>query len=263
LPDRGIVGHRPLDIGFAVGTSQIAGVLPGRRFVLHSADAPRPVAADSLVRPSVPILVSGPGVGAGRTVSEVPGAEMVPVETRFRGRPLMVSRPLRLGRRAHIVVWDTLIATAAGEGYRIDLVNIDGRVIARLVVPVPRRSVTPAMREAAIADELELLRRKRQRLVDPEETRRLIRESPFADSLPPYEAFYPTPDGTLWVVDAIAPGDTAWKATAFRRDGSARVRLHAAGRARPLAFGDGRVIVRTRGADGVVRLRAYRLPISQ
>ena len=49
-----------------------------------------------------------------------------------------------------------------------------------------------------------------------------MRENPFADSLPPCDGLFTTKSGTLWVVDAIAPSDTVWTATAFQSDGFSR-----------------------------------------
>ena len=98
-----------------------------------------------------------------------------------------------------------------------------------------------------------------ERMVDANESRRLAREQPFADSLPPYSGFFTTRGGTLWVVDAIAPSDTGWSATAFRQDGAIVGRLEVAGRSRPLAFADDRVAIRTEDEDGVVGIRVHLL----
>ena len=88
---------------------------------------------------------------------------------------------------------------------------------------------------------------------------RLARESPFADSLPPYSALFVSPAGVLWVVDAIAPTDGGWTATAFRRDGAIVGRLHVPDAAPPVAIDDERVVVRDEDGDGVVTMRVHRI----
>jgi hypothetical protein len=95
-------------------------------------------------------------------------------------------------------------------------------------------------------------------LVDRAESERLIREQPFADSLPPYGDFHVV-GNTLWVVDPSVPGDTAWSATAFRRDGAIIGRLHGRGRGTPVAFAPDRVAVRDTDADGGVSVRVHRI----
>ncbi len=116
------------------------------------------------------------------------------------------------------------------------------------------------MRDAQIARELEgLSGPAAERVVDVEESRRIAREAPFADSLPAYSGFFVSPAKTLWVADGMAPSDTAWDATAIRADGALIGRLHVRGKARPMAFGDDRVVLRFEDEDGVVSLRTYRL----
>jgi hypothetical protein len=77
--------------------------------------------------------------------------------------------------------------------------------------------------------------------------------------LPYFEALLRGSDGSLWVVDAIAPGDTSWTATAIRKDGAIVGRLQVKGDSRPMAFGDGSVIVRAKDDNDVVSFRVYRL----
>ena len=116
------------------------------------------------------------------------------------------------------------------------------------------------MRSALVEDELARLSGPRSEgMVDPEESKRLAREAPFADSLPYFESLLKGKDGTLWVVHAIAPGDSGWTATAVRKDGAIMGQLRARGNSRPMAFGDGRVIVRTQDENDVVSFRVFRL----
>jgi hypothetical protein len=61
------------------------------------------------------------------------------------------------------------------------------------------------------------------------------------------------------VVDAIAPSDSGWTATALGRDGEILARLTVRGRSTPMAFGAGQVIVRTQDENDVVSFKVFRL----
>src|SRR5262249_43455475 len=149
-----------------------------------------------------------------KTIATVPGLEMTKITSRYRGRERPEARDLRFGRHTSVVAWDTAIAVATGEnGYEIEQRDGSGRIIHRIRVDQPRRPVTQAMRDARIALELAHIAGPRpEGFVDIEETRRQARENPFADSLPPYSQLFATRNGTLWVVDALAPSDTSWTA---------------------------------------------------
>jgi hypothetical protein len=181
------------------------------------------------------------------------------VETRYRGRQRYDTEVLRFTRAARVAVWDTLIVTATGDAYRLDLRNASGRIISRITVPVRRRAVTQAMKNRLVQTDLERLRGPRSEgLVDAAESERLIRERPSLDSLPAHGALFVAPNRTLWVMDSEAPGDTAWSATAFTLDGGISGRLVGPAGSRPLAFGSDRVVLRTTDADGVVSLEVRR-----
>jgi hypothetical protein len=116
------------------------------------------------------------------------------------------------------------------------------------------------MRDSAIAAGLARLEGSQaERMVDPAESRRIERALPVADSLPPYDTWFVSPDQTLWVLDASAPGETTGGATAFRQDGTIVAQLTWSRQGRPVAFGDDRVVMRDVDADGVVALRVFRI----
>ena len=126
-------------------------------------------------------------------------------------------------------------------------------------MPIPRRAITNEIREAQIAIELARLNAPgSERMVDRAESMRLAREAPFADSLPYFAELMTGSDGTLWAIDAIAPSDTGWTATAFAKDGSILGRLTVQERSMPMSFGANQVIVRTANEDGVTMLKVYR-----
>jgi len=265
LADAGIVAERSLPAlgALDVGATPV-GVLPGGGILTHTAGWSRSGVPDSVVRQQTPLVVVDRESGAGREIARVPDFEQAMVETRFRGRRRLEPRALRFTPFARVAVWDTLIASGPDDGYDVPLRAADGRVVARLRVAVPRRPVTRAMREALVAAELARFdaRGDGERGVDAAESRRLLREAPFADLLPSFDALFVTRGGTLWVVDARAPTDTGWTATAFRRDGAIVGRLAVAGAGYPVAFDDGRVVIRSEDDVGLVTLRVYRMEVA-
>src|SRR5690606_6748572 len=215
IPGRGIVGQMPLEPDAQHHPGEMAGVLPGPELVMHAAGwSGGEPPSDTAIRTAIPRFVANAATGAMREIASVRDLEMVPFETRFGGRRLVRLMRLRLGKTAQIAVWDTLIAIGNGDGYQIELRNREGAVVRRLVVPVPARPVTEAVRDAQIALELERFENQQgERMIDPAESKRMVYEHPFADTLPPYSAFFVTRDQTLWVLDYIAPNDTSWSAT--------------------------------------------------
>jgi predicted DsbA family dithiol-disulfide isomerase len=242
-------------------TTAVVGGLPGGFAVWTTAWRldPMPSAPGVVYRSSASVGVLPPS-GAGTVIARIPDVEIVNLETRYEGTRGTEARPLHLSRRAHISVWDTTIVTGTGDGYRLDLRDRTGRIYASIVVDVPRRAVTQPIRQAVIRAELQRLASYRERPRDPGESERLIREAPFADSLPPYELLSVSPGGRLWVLDAIAPNDTLWMATAFRTDGAILGRLY--GRPKtgtPVAFGDTTVVLKATDSDGVVAIGLHRI----
>ena len=152
-----------------------------------------------------------------------------------------------------------MYASIQASSRSIELRDNMGVLGARIDVPVTRREVTQPMRDAQIARELGQFKgAATERMVDPAESERLARESPFADSLPYFAHLFVGSDRTLWVVDAIAPSDSVWTATAFSKEGSILARLTVQGKSIPIAFGANQVIVRSEDENGVVSLRVFR-----
>ncbi len=207
LADRGVVKNSPRGTERRRPYERAVGLLPGGRFLMTSAGLLQEGLVGRVTRPSTPVFILTID-GNTREVTALPDYEIAVIESWYRGRPRNQSMPLRFSRSAQVLAWDTLVATAVGDGYRIDLRNAAGVVLAQLRVAVSRRVVTRAMRERAIEQELSRLRAPSgERMVDPKESERLVREQPFADSLPPYHELFTTAEKTLWVVDAIVPGD--------------------------------------------------------
>lgn len=260
--DGGIVRTAPYDIPDEMHNMfHIPGFMSTGELLMHSAGSwgggREP---DSLQRSLALVAATNIRTKETRSVGTMPDLQGAQVETRYRGRVRKDWQPLRLGGSALLEVWDSVFASVPVFSRSIELRDATGALRSRIDVPAQRRSVTSEMRDVQI--ELELDRMKAQateRMVDPRESERLAREAPFADSLPYFAHLMTGSDGTLWVVDAIAPSDTGWTATAFAKDGAILARLTVKGKSTPMAFGAGQVIVRTQDENDVVSLKVFRL----
>lgn len=260
LPDRGVVRQEPYQPALRMYGLMPTGFLRNGQIVSFDA-AGRNETVDSTTRWSVPIVIMGHTGDSARVVDSIRGWEVTPFETHFRGRKAINPTPVRLGRSPRITAWDSTIASTDNDSYAIDLRRPSGQLFERIKVTIPRRAVTTSMRDSLIAAGLRRFSAsgEGEGMVDPAESKRLLSAEPIADSLPFIQQLFVTDDKTLWVVDAIAPGDTGWDATAYQTDGAIFGRLHVAGSSVPIAFANDRVIVRTEDEDGVVAFKVYRI----
>ena len=271
--DGGIVRTAPYEVtGDMRRMSRIAGFMSSGELLMHSAGSWGSHQTDSLNRSLASFVVADVGMrtiseasdlpgetGHVRLVGSVPDMQGVQFETRFRGRPFTDWRPLRLGGWSLFTAWDSVYASSLASSREIELRDATGTLGARIDVPIPRRAITNEIREAQRAIEPARLNAPgSERMVDRAESMRLAREAPFADSLPYFAELMTGSDGTLWAIDAIAPSDTGWTATAFAKDGSILGRLTVQERSMPMSFGANQVIVRTANEDGVTMLKVYR-----
>lgn len=246
--------------GEARRAGNVGGFLATGELLLHSAGWWGGHTTDSLHRSEARVIAANVATGQMRDLATIPDIQGIKFETRFRGRKRNDRQPVRLGGRALLTAWDSVFASAVADSRVLELRDATGVTRGRIQVPAQRRAVTTTMKESQIARELERLSAPgSEGMVDPDESRRLASESPFADSLAYFEHLFTGSDGTLWAVDAIAPSDSGWTATGFRKDGAIVARLTVKGKSLPMSFGDGRVIVRTENEDGVVMLQVYRL----
>ncbi|MEO5826903.1 MAG: hypothetical protein ABIR59_13515 [Gemmatimonadales bacterium] len=257
--DGKVARDAPLATTVSSGCFRAEGRLADGRF-LAIGNCIEEVASDSVIRLRTQVIAVNYDYSAVDTLAVVPGWEMAPFETRYRGVRRGSVVPLRFGRSTSVAPWGAGVAVASAlGGYTIERRALDGTVTARLVVETPRRAVTEAMRQAMIARGLEAMEGSgAERMVDSEESRRMQREMPFADSLPPYQHVWAGDDGLLWVVDAQALADTTWAATAFRVDGAIMARIVSRRFGMPVSFTRGSVMVREVDDDDVVRFAVYR-----
>jgi len=246
-----LVGKVPGDL------TGLAGSLPNGDLVFTSVGLYREGDTVTRTRAAIRVLRSG---GSSAQIAAIPDLELVRVLSRFRGNPRFIQAPLGFTRQAHVVVWDTLIASGSGNGFTIELREASGRQVAVLSLFGRPRRVTPQMRAAAVAADIERLNApSTEQFIDRGESERLRRELPYSDSLPPYGRWFVSPNNTLWITDYRVPGEASWSAIAFRSDGAIVGRLKVEDGSTPVAFGDDRVLVSTEDSDGVVTLRAYRI----
>ena len=271
--DGGIVRSAPYDLsGGLLSLHRIAGLLSTEELLMHSAGSWSARERDSQQRGLATVIAANittaqlssarpnptGSMGNTRFLGRVPDQQEAHVETRYRGQISDTWRPLSLGGSALLAAWDSVYASVQATSRSIEVRNAEGALVARIDIPSKRRGVTRAMRDAHVAIELAGINAPGQDHYDRAESERLARESPFADSLPYFSQMFVGSDRTLWIVDAIAPNDSGWTATALRDDGAILARLTANGKSVPMAFGANQVIVRAEDANGVVSLRVYR-----
>lgn len=203
--------------------------------------------------------------GQAHELTSIPDVRRENVTTFYGGAVASRFVPVRLAERAHAVLVGSLIVTSTQDPQEIQLLTASGEHARTIRLRRERRAVTDQMKSFAISEELRerVRERKGEPLADPNETERLIREAPYADSISAFESLHASNDGWIWVVEGIAPTDTGWTATAFTVDGTEKARVQYTGRSLPLAFSRSRVLVRATDGDGQVVLRVHRLPIAE
>ncbi len=259
---KGVIRQQPMPRFETAGHPEVIGILANGDFVLTTTRIPEDGVPDKVTR-SVTSIYSATALTTPRLLAELASVEFVLQNATFRGRSSSSPAALRFSRRPFVQISDSTVITGVGDGYAFAYRNSIGTVLTRVAVETSARAVTQAMRHAEL--KIALLKFNSpgsERMVDPKESERLVRETPFADSLPPYSNFFMSPNKTLWIVDYIAPTDTEWSATAFRADGAIVGRLTVKGKGTPLAFGDDRVVIRSEDEDGVVSLTVRRIGVS-
>jgi hypothetical protein len=196
------------------------------------------------------------------TVRLVPGHEMRVIETRYGGYRSTHEAIVRFGRHTSTALWNGTIATGTAQTYRIDVLSEHGQLLRSMRIPSSSRPIPSGLRDSIIRHDLQQLKGYRtERMVDPAESERLVREATFvADSLAPYSDMMVGTDGLLWVVDGWAPDLSERSALAFSRSGTIEAHLTMPARYRPMAFGSDRVLTRVEDPEsGVVTFRVLRM----
>lgn len=259
VPSKGIVAERSLDVSPPSPIVRVAGGLPSKSLVVYwNARMPNPAVNATPQPRGVEVGVMSLS-GKHSRIATLPGQLYRTVLAKYGAESEPIPDYVRLSSVAHVAVWDSVIVIASSDAYRLDLLSETGRSLGQVVATLPKRAVSRDMRRKMAELELERLTGGGEALRNANESRRLIQEAMFADSLPAFEALHVGADKRLWIVDAIAPGDSGWTATALQLDGTISGRLHAGRAGRPMAFGRDRVVVRETNEDGVVSLRVLKI----
>lgn len=255
---RGIEGGDEIPAQLLGSADQVAGALSDHSFILfRSGRFPLASTLSGRTVPynnTTPVHVWSPGKSLSK-IADIEDGQFALVTKNGRQRVEF----LRLSARAHVVVWDSVIATSSARKFQIDLRKPDGRIVASVGIAKPRRPVTAQLRKDFTELETSMVRNTPWESGSTPRSGAIPKlELLFADSLPAFQSLHVT-DGILWIVDAIGPSDTEWTATALRLDGSIAGRLRALGGAVPIAFHKDRVVVRATGADDAITLRTFRI----
>lgn len=132
-------GRRRWTPDYYSALEMVAGVLPdGRVITCYEgivSGLPQGAVPEKIIRQTAPLLALDV---EHQTVEKL--ASLTDIEVFVRphtqlGKTRMETDFVGFGRRAHAVVWDSVIATAEGDGYVIDLRDARGRIIGRISSP--------------------------------------------------------------------------------------------------------------------------------
>jgi hypothetical protein len=236
---------------------QLAGVLPDGTLVLHSGGQIPEHFPNGRSKHDAVVMVMNPQGLSGR-IADIPDITIATMRTGWDGERTRMPLPLRLGPRAQIIVWDSLIATGNGESYRVAFRNVSGKIVSAVEISVPPRLMTTPIRDADLAYRVAELEYIDGKDAVSGEKLRLRKAWPIADTIPAFGGFFISPNNTLWITSVPARGDTTWQATAFNSRFEMTGRLTFTGQGAPIGFGDDRLVVRVAGVDEVATLRVFR-----
>jgi hypothetical protein len=267
-PDKGLIRSSAAPVDIQAEDGKVVGVLSGNRVLFNSSGRVQEGELNSLTRP--PAVVSVARIdGKHSIIAKIPDLEIMRLKTIRRKQQMEETRVRTFTPRAHVLVWDSNVATSAADTYRIDIRNDAGTVVGRIAADQQRIPVTRAMREERIDATMERYRNRSgagegRISLDLGEIEKIERDTPAADSLPAIDRMFTTRNGTLWVVDPRTNAKAPWTATAFRHDGAIIGRLTGADPSAgfPVAFGDDRVVLHSTDDDGVVKLTIRKFAVA-
>jgi hypothetical protein len=222
--------------------------------ILRSSWSQRETTKQERVRPENVIVVLKDADSEPSVIARMVGSELAPL-----GGSTGIAAPVLLGERTHVVAWDSLIAVGTGQyGYTIELFDHSGARAGGFCVPVKRRPVSRedrAVLRARAAAALPLAASAIPESIASREWE--FDQRTVASYLPAYERLMVDSEDRLWVIDAIAPSDSTWSATAYALPGTPVARLTGRGRNAPVAILGDRVFVREDPPNGFIFWRAY------
>ncbi len=175
--------------------------------------------------------------------------------------------PLQYGNLPVTVAWGSEFLISDGQHWSLERVSANGAVQARYRLPIRRRAVEAAKRATDARIRLAELRARARQNPGAIDTARLfsaVRDSPSADSLPVIAKALIGADSVAWIKDGgYWHADARWGWTALRRDGTILGRLVGTGKDPVVAFGAGRVMLKSEDEDGFVTFRVHTLTVNR
>ncbi|MDZ4258063.1 MAG: thioredoxin domain-containing protein [Gemmatimonadales bacterium] len=254
----GSIGTVPFPDGVAPGHLGVIGVLPGRGYLIHGFGRVREVREGARVRPLAPWGL----VGYDRSWTswqEVPDAETEMLSTRYGGQQGREPVEVHWGARTFAVVSGGFVHSVESALAEIVTRDWEGKILRRVRLDLPPRAVTPSMRSVVTARRLAQLDMLVEPVFDVEESRRVIRVAPFADTLRGIDRLLVSPEGVIWVLPVVAPGDTVWQAVGLNSDGTVVGTIGGPANVVPVAIGGGSIVGVTEEPDGSRTLRRWQV----
>lgn len=253
----GSIGTVPLADGVAPG-NKVIGVHPDRGYLIHGFGRLREGREGARVRPFAPWGLVGFD-GSRTSWQEVPDAETEMLSTRYGGQQGREAVEVYWGARTFAVVSGDLVHSVETALAEIVTRDWDGRILRRVRLDLTPRAVTPSMRSVVIARRLAQLDLLVEPISDIEESRRVIRATPFADTLRGIDRLLTSPEGVFWALPVVAPGDTVWQAVGLHSDGTIVGTISGPASVVPVAIGGGTMVGVTEEPDGSRALRRWQV----
>ena len=243
----------------ATQLGHLVGVLPDSSLLMTTAGRV-PVGDPPHHERSMALLYRVSPDGEVGKLAEIPDLDIARQPTRYGGTTRVRTTVARFSRAAHAVLWGDVIVTSSAERYRLEWSDLTGEVAGGLVVQRPLVPVLDRRLAAEIAAGVAAYDQPMGEVAtDLAEAKRLERERPHRDSLPPFDAIHAWPGQLLWVIDGYSATEMTWHATAFDARGRMLGRLAATGLPLPLLMQDDRLAVAMSDSDGVGRIEIYHI----
>ena len=175
--------------------------------------------------------------------------------------------PLQYGVYPIAVGWGSEFLISDGQHWSLERVAATGAVKARYRLPIRRRAVETAKREADDRIRIAEIRARALRnpgTIDTTNVFSSVRDAPSGDSLQVIAKVLIGADSVAWIKDGgYRQADARWGWTALRRDGTILGRLVGTGKDPVVAFGANRVMLKSEDEDGFVTFRVHTLTVNR
>ncbi|MBP9897253.1 MAG: hypothetical protein KBF28_02675 [Gemmatimonadales bacterium] len=168
------------------------------------------------------------------------------------------------------IAWEADFLVSGARHWVLHRIRHDGKLICTIHVAVPRRATEPVGIRAELDEQFSQLMaayasgRMEGRRPDSATARKRLAEAPRADSLPLIAKAFIGPDGVAWIKDGgYMYAEPTWAWTAVQKDGTILGRLVGTGNDPVVAFGAGRVMLKSEDEDGFVTFRVHTLTVNR